>query len=167
MSTIWYTFRSPLIELSPTENSKIQGLFKALDWFFNSFQHRFNFQWLKPSIFKHFSSLCKPKTSPNVSKIFDGIKQSKCPRFYSKIMWSLLGVTFYELNHHPNKSINFLNRRCISFKKSGRLNNKMKKISRRKKNTLQWFWDTMYSKLCVKQPLSKKTKSWVSRPIMA
>ena len=33
-------------ELSPTENSRIQGLFKAFEWFSSTFQGRFYFQWL-------------------------------------------------------------------------------------------------------------------------
>ena len=32
--------------LSPTENSRIQGLFMALEWFSSTFQGRFNFQGL-------------------------------------------------------------------------------------------------------------------------
>ena len=46
--------------LSPTENSWIQGLFKAFEWFSSTFQSRFNFQGLfKPSKFNYFSSLCE------------------------------------------------------------------------------------------------------------
>ena len=36
-------FRSLSTVLSPTENSTIQGLFKALEWFSSTFQGRFNF----------------------------------------------------------------------------------------------------------------------------
>ena len=41
---ILYQFRSPLTKLSPTENGKIQGLFKALEEFSSTFQGRFNLQ---------------------------------------------------------------------------------------------------------------------------
>ena len=55
--------------LSPTENSRIQGLFKASEWFSSTFQTRFNFQGLfkKTSKFKYFSSLwepCRPQQPP-------------------------------------------------------------------------------------------------------
>ena len=44
--TILYWFRSLSTVLSPTENSRIQGLFKAFEWFSSTFQGRFNFQGL-------------------------------------------------------------------------------------------------------------------------
>ena len=48
--------------LSVFENSRIQGLFKAFEWFSSTFQGRFNFKDFsrKPSKFKYFSSLCEP-----------------------------------------------------------------------------------------------------------
>ena len=41
--TVLYWFRSLSTVLSPTENSRIQGLFKASEWFSSTFQGRFNF----------------------------------------------------------------------------------------------------------------------------
>ena len=38
----WFRFLSTV--LSPTENSIIQGLFKAFEWFSSTFQGRFNLQ---------------------------------------------------------------------------------------------------------------------------
>ena len=38
--------RSPSTVLNPTENSKIQGLFKALECFSSTFQGKYNFQGL-------------------------------------------------------------------------------------------------------------------------
>ena len=55
----FYTDLGLHLQCCPTENSKIQGLFKALQWFsitdlvFKDFSR-------KPSIFKYFSSLCGP-----------------------------------------------------------------------------------------------------------
>ena len=46
-TTILYWFRSLSTVLSPTQNSRIQGLFKAFEWFSSTFQGRF--------IFKDFS----------------------------------------------------------------------------------------------------------------
>ena len=45
-TTILYWFRSLSTVLSPTENSRIQGLFKAFEWFSSTFQGSFNFQGL-------------------------------------------------------------------------------------------------------------------------
>ena len=45
-TTILYWFRSLSTVLSPTENSRIQGHFKAFEWFSSTFQGRFNFQGL-------------------------------------------------------------------------------------------------------------------------
>ena len=51
-TTILYLVRSLSTVLSPTENGRIQGLFKA-DSIFKGFSR-------KPSKFKYFSSLCEP-----------------------------------------------------------------------------------------------------------
>ena len=45
-TAILYWFRSPSTVLSPTENRRIQGLFKAFVWFSSTFQGIFNFQGL-------------------------------------------------------------------------------------------------------------------------
>ena len=45
-TTILYWLRSLSAVLSPTENRRIQGLFKAFEWFSSTFQGRFNFQGL-------------------------------------------------------------------------------------------------------------------------
>ena len=45
-TTILDWFRSLSTVLSPTENSGIQGLFQAFEWFSSTFQGRFNFQGL-------------------------------------------------------------------------------------------------------------------------
>ena len=45
-TTILYWFRSLSTVLIFTENSRIQGLFKAFEWFSSTFQGRFNFQGL-------------------------------------------------------------------------------------------------------------------------
>ena len=45
-TTILYWFRSLSTVLSSTENRRIQGLFKAFEWFSSTFQGRFNFQRL-------------------------------------------------------------------------------------------------------------------------
>ena len=62
-TTISYWFRSLSTLLSPTENSRIQGLFEAFKWFSSTFQCRFNFlkDFSRQScIFKYFSDLCEP-----------------------------------------------------------------------------------------------------------
>ena len=41
---ILYWFRSLSTLLSPTENSRIQGLFKTFEWFSSTFQDQLNFQ---------------------------------------------------------------------------------------------------------------------------
>ena len=46
VTAILYGFRSLSTVLSPTENSRIQGLFKAFERFCSTFQGRFNFQGL-------------------------------------------------------------------------------------------------------------------------
>ena len=43
---ILYWFRSLSTVLSPSENSRIQGLFKAFEWFSSTFYGRFNIQEL-------------------------------------------------------------------------------------------------------------------------
>ena len=43
-TTILYWLSSHSTVLSPTENSRIQGLFKAFEWFSSTFQGRFDFQ---------------------------------------------------------------------------------------------------------------------------
>ena len=43
-TTILYWFRSLSTVLSPTENRRIQGLFKAFEWFSSTCQGKFNFQ---------------------------------------------------------------------------------------------------------------------------
>ena len=45
-TTMLYWFRFLSTVLSFTENSRIQGLFKAFEWFSSTFQGRFNFQGL-------------------------------------------------------------------------------------------------------------------------
>ena len=45
-TTILYWFRSLSTVLSPTENSRIQVLFKAFKWLSGTFQGIFNFQGL-------------------------------------------------------------------------------------------------------------------------
>ena len=50
-ATILYWFRFLSIVLSSTENSRIQGLFKAFEWFSSTFQGRFNFQGLFKNTF--------------------------------------------------------------------------------------------------------------------
>ena len=45
-TTILHWFSSLSTVLSPTENSRIQGLFKAFGWFSSTLQGRFNFQGL-------------------------------------------------------------------------------------------------------------------------
>ena len=57
-----YWFRSLSTVLSPTENSRIQGLFKAFEWFPLLFKAALIFKGFsrKPSKFKYFSNLCKP-----------------------------------------------------------------------------------------------------------
>ena len=45
-TTILYWFWTLSTVLSLTENSRIQGFFKAFEWFSSTFQGRFNFQWL-------------------------------------------------------------------------------------------------------------------------
>ena len=45
-TTFLYWFRSLSTVLSPTENSRTQGLFKAFEWFSSTFQGGFNFQGL-------------------------------------------------------------------------------------------------------------------------
>ena len=42
-TAILYWFKSPSAVLNPTVNSKIQGLFKAFEWFSSNFQGRLNF----------------------------------------------------------------------------------------------------------------------------
>ena len=44
--TTIYWFRSPSTMLNPTVDSKIQGLFKAFEWFSSTFQGRFSLQGL-------------------------------------------------------------------------------------------------------------------------
>ena len=60
VTTILYWFRSLSTVLSPTENRRIQGLFKAFEWFSSSFQGRLIFKDFsrKPSKFNYLSSLC-------------------------------------------------------------------------------------------------------------
>ena len=43
---ILYGFRSPQTLLNSPVNGKIQGLFKAFEWFSSTYQGRFNFQGL-------------------------------------------------------------------------------------------------------------------------
>ena len=43
-TTVLFWFRSLSTELIPTENIRIQGLFKAFAWFPSTFQGKFNFQ---------------------------------------------------------------------------------------------------------------------------
>ena len=64
-TTILYWFRSLSTVLSPVKNIRIQGLFKAFEWFSNTFQGRLIFKDFsrKSSKFKYFSSLCEPCTS--------------------------------------------------------------------------------------------------------
>ena len=45
-TAILYWFRLLSTELSPTENRRIQGLFKAFEWFSSTFQGILNFQGL-------------------------------------------------------------------------------------------------------------------------
>ena len=45
-TTILYWFKSLSTVLSPTENRRIKGLFKAFEWFSSTFQGIFNFQGL-------------------------------------------------------------------------------------------------------------------------
>ena len=45
-TTILYWFRYLSKVLSPTENRRIHGLFKAFEWFSSTFQGRFNLQGL-------------------------------------------------------------------------------------------------------------------------
>ena len=45
-TTILYWLRSLSTVLSSTKNSRIQGFFKAFEWFSSTFQGRFNFQGL-------------------------------------------------------------------------------------------------------------------------
>ena len=45
-TTILYWFQSLSTVPSPTENSRIQGLFKAFEWFSSTFEGKFNFQGL-------------------------------------------------------------------------------------------------------------------------
>ena len=45
-TTVLFWFRSLSTELIPTENRRIQGLFKAFAWFSSTFQSIFNFQGL-------------------------------------------------------------------------------------------------------------------------
>ena len=60
---ILYRFLSPLTVLSLTENSKIKVLFKALEWFYSTFQGKLIFKDFsrKPSIFNYFASMCQPR----------------------------------------------------------------------------------------------------------
>ena len=58
--TILYWLRTPSTVLNPSENRKIQGLFKAFEWFSCTFQGRFDFQgFFKKAlyIFKHLQTL--------------------------------------------------------------------------------------------------------------
>ena len=65
-TTILYWLKSPLTVLNPTVNSKIQGLFKAFEWFSSAFQGRLNFQGLYKTplyiqvLFKPVRTLRKP-----------------------------------------------------------------------------------------------------------
>ena len=63
-TTIFYWFRSLSTVLSSTENGRIQGLFKAFEWFSVLFKADtciiFKDISRKPSKFKYISSLCKP-----------------------------------------------------------------------------------------------------------
>ena len=61
-TTIIYWYSSLSIVLSPTENSRIQGLFKAFEWFSSTFMADLIFKDFsrKPSKFKYFSKLCEP-----------------------------------------------------------------------------------------------------------
>ena len=45
-TTVLYWFFSLWTVLSPTENSRIQGLFNAFEWFSSTFQGRLNYQGL-------------------------------------------------------------------------------------------------------------------------
>ena len=59
-TAILYWLKSLSTVLSPTENSRIQGLFKAFEWFSSTFQGRFNFQGLfKKALY--IQVLFKPK----------------------------------------------------------------------------------------------------------
>ena len=60
--TILYWFRYLLTLLSPTENLRIQALFKAFEWLSSTFKAYFIFKDFsrKPSKFKYFLSLCQP-----------------------------------------------------------------------------------------------------------
>ena len=67
-TTIWYWFRSPKTLLNPLVNGKIQGLFKAFEWFSSTFQGRFIFQGLFKNslliqvLFKPVPTLCTLQT---------------------------------------------------------------------------------------------------------
>ena len=58
-TTILSWFRSLSTVISPTENSRIQVIFKAFEWFSSTFQGRFNFQDspLNSRTFKHVRTL--------------------------------------------------------------------------------------------------------------
>ena len=66
----WFSYLSK--ELRPTQNCRIQGLFKLLSDFPVLFKADLIFKYLsrKPSIFKYFSSLCEPWWLRNYYFIF-------------------------------------------------------------------------------------------------
>ena len=73
-TTILYWFRSLSTGLSPTEKSRIQGLFKTFEWFSSTFQADLIFKDFsrKSFKFKYFSSLWKPCLYPNIASVTDG-----------------------------------------------------------------------------------------------
>ena len=83
-TTILYWFRSLSTVLSPTENSRIQGFFKALSDFPVLFKADIIFMDFssQPSKFKYFSSLCEPW---NTNKIYIRIPQSMV--HHSDFIW--------------------------------------------------------------------------------
>ena len=100
-TTILYWFRSLSTVLSPTENSRIQGLFKAFEWFSSTFKSDLIFKDFlkKPSKFKYFSSLCEPcglnndviTTFPDIVKV---LKFRTISSFCSQIKCSLTWLGF-------------------------------------------------------------------------
>ena len=81
-TTILYYFRSPKSVLNPPVNGKIQGLFKAFEYFSSTFQGKFNFQGLF-KIVLYIQVLYKPVQTLvlNGGKIINIHRESKYPYF--------------------------------------------------------------------------------------
>ena len=101
-TTILYWFRSLSTVLSSTENRRIQGLFKTLEWFSSIFQGRFNFHGRKPSKFKYFSSMCEPwKGYKHLTLCMLG--NFVC--FFFVVCWFLFSIIFSKFVQEYHQSV--------------------------------------------------------------